>query len=161
MLRKSIIALAAVAAIGAFSPSLALARGGGGGGHGGFGGGGFHGGGFGGGGFHGGGFGGGGFRGGGFAGMNGFRSGGFGARSFAMAPGTRFAAVQGHGVGHFGHRRGFRHFGRSFIGFGGPYDDDYYYDDYADAYPYGGSCYEVQHVHTRRGWRWRQVDVCS
>jgi uncharacterized membrane protein len=43
MLKRLVIALAAVAAIGVFSPSLALARGGG-----------FHGGGFGGGGFHGG-----------------------------------------------------------------------------------------------------------
>ena len=66
MLRKTIIALFAVAAVGLVSPSAAFARGG-------HGGGGFHGGGHGGSGFHGGGFRGGGFRGGGF------RGGGFGA----------------------------------------------------------------------------------
>lgn len=149
MLKKFIIAVAAVAAIGAFSPSLALARGGGGG----------HGGGFGGGGFHGGGFGGGGFRSGGFAGVN-------GARSFAAVPGARFAGVQGHGTGHFGHGRHghYRHFSPFFAGFGGPYygyGDNYYYDDYADGYPYGNNCYELQRVHTRYGWRWQRVDVCS
>ncbi len=77
MLRTFMIGFAAVAAIAAFSPIDAYARGGGGGhGGGGFGGGGgFHGGGgFGGGGFRGGGFGGGGFRGGGFSG-GGFRGG--------------------------------------------------------------------------------------
>jgi hypothetical protein len=58
MLRKTIIALFAVAAVGLVSPSVASARGGGG----------FHGGGHGGGGFHGG-FRGGGFRGGGFGGF--------------------------------------------------------------------------------------------
>ena len=62
MLRKTMIALLAVASIGLVSPTMALARGGGGGGHGGgMGGGGFGGGG---GGFHGGGFSGGGFGGG-------------------------------------------------------------------------------------------------
>src|SRR5580698_3139895 len=72
MLRKTAIALFAVASIGLLAPDVALARGGGGGGGGGHGGGGFGGGhgggGFGGahggfGGFHGGGFHGGGFRG--------------------------------------------------------------------------------------------------
>ena len=60
-MRKTVIALLAVASVGLASPTIALARGGGGGGHGGGGGGmgGGHGGGF------GGGFGGGGFRGGG------------------------------------------------------------------------------------------------
>ena len=58
MLRKTIIALFAVAAVGLVSPSVASARGGGG----------FHVGGHGGGGFHGG-FRGGGFRGGGFGGF--------------------------------------------------------------------------------------------
>ena len=62
MFRKTMIALATVAALGALSPTAADARGGFGGG---FHGGGFHGGGFGGG-FRGGGFHGGGFRGGGF-----------------------------------------------------------------------------------------------
>src|SRR6266403_2469833 len=79
MLRKTAIALLAVASVGLAAPTMALARGGGGGGHGGGGGGmggghgGGFGGGFGGGGFHGGGFGGGGFHG-GMAG--GFRGGG-------------------------------------------------------------------------------------
>src|SRR5258706_15195615 len=62
MFRKTMIALATVAALGALTPTAADARGGFGGG---FHGGGFHGGGFGGG-FRGGGFPGGGFRGGGF-----------------------------------------------------------------------------------------------
>jgi hypothetical protein len=70
-MRKTIIALFALAAVGLVQPTMASARGGSGGGHGGGGGG--HGGGLGGGGFHGGG--GGGFHG-GFAG-GGFHSGGF------------------------------------------------------------------------------------
>src|SRR6266436_3701280 len=84
MLRKTAIALLAVASVGLAAPTMALARGGGGGGggggHGGGGGGmggghgGGFGGGFGGGGFHGSGFGGGGFHG-GMAG--GFRGGEF------------------------------------------------------------------------------------
>src|SRR5882757_3367027 len=76
MLRKTAIALLAIASVGLAAPTMALARGGGGGGGGGMGGGhgGGFGGGFGGGGFHGGGFGGGGFHG-GMAG--GFRGGGF------------------------------------------------------------------------------------
>src|ERR1700726_2573284 len=65
MMRKTIMALFAVAAVGLVQPTAAFARGGGGGGHGGGGGG--HGGGFGGGGFHAG-FAGGGFHGGGFHG---------------------------------------------------------------------------------------------
>jgi hypothetical protein len=111
MLRKTVIALLAVASVGLVSPTMALARGGGGGGHGGgFGGGmggGFHGGGFGGGGFHGGGFGG--YRGGRFAG--GFHDGG-GFRS-----GFR-------GRGYYGRYRGYGYY---------PYG---YYDDYAYDYPY-------------------------
>src|SRR4030081_4090383 len=59
MFRKTMIALATVAALGALTPTVADARGGFGGG---FHGGGFHGGGFRGGGFHGGGFRGGGFH---------------------------------------------------------------------------------------------------
>jgi hypothetical protein len=55
MLRKWMVALLALAAVGLVQPTTAFARGGGGGGHGGgFGGGGFHGGGFHRGGFHGG-----------------------------------------------------------------------------------------------------------
>jgi hypothetical protein len=61
MIRKWMVALLALAAVGLVQPTAAFARGGGGGGHGGGGGG--HGGGFGGGGFHGGGFHGGGFHG--------------------------------------------------------------------------------------------------
>ena len=62
MLRKTLIALFAVAALGLVSPSIAFAAGGRGGSS-------FHGGGHLGGGFHGGGFRGGGFRGGGFGGF--------------------------------------------------------------------------------------------
>jgi len=157
MVRKSLIALLAVAALGLVSPTMALARGGGGGGghggggfgggggfHGGGGfggGGGFHGGGFGGGGFHGGGFAGGGFRGGGFAG--GFHNGGFG-RGFHGGFGRRFAFGSGLGYGFY------------------PYDyyDDYAYDPYAN-YDDGG-CYVVQRrVHTTHGWRLQPVQVCG
>jgi len=65
MLRKTVLAACAVAALGLVSPTVASARGGGGA----HGVGGFHGGGFHGGGFHGGGFHGGGFHGGGYGGV--------------------------------------------------------------------------------------------
>jgi hypothetical protein len=164
MLRKTAIALLAVASVGLAAPTMALARGGGGGGGGGHGGGGGgmgggHGGGFGGGGFHGGGFGGGGFRGGGMA----FHDGGFRGGEFR---GGRFGEFRGRGVHD-------RDFGRRRFGFGYPYYD--YYDDYAYDYPYGyypfassdsyadnGSCYVVQRrVHTTHGWRLQPGQVCG
>ena len=174
MLRKSMIALCAVASVAALTPNMALARGGGGGG-GGHGGGG---GGFGGhaGGFSGGGFGGGGFaaRGGNFGGANfaarGVSSGNF-SNSFARTPATgnfNAAAVPGNRVaaGNFGHGRfdhGFRHGRRFFVG--GAYYDGYWdYPDYAydDSYYDNGSCYVVQQrVHTSYGWRIRPVQVCG
>jgi hypothetical protein len=148
MLRKTVIALLAVASIGLVSPTMVLARGGGGG----FGGGG--------GGFHGGGMGGGGFHGGGVAG--GFHGGG-------MAGG--FHDEGGFHGGGFRGSRGFhdRSFGRRF-GFG-----FYPYDDYAYDYPYGyypyassdsyadnGGCYVVQRrVHTTHGWRLQPRQVCG
>jgi hypothetical protein len=158
MLRKTVIALLAVASVGLASPTIALARGGGGGGHGGGGMGGGHGGGFGGGGFRGGGFGGG-FRGGGIA----FHDGGFRGGEFR---GGRFGEFRGRGVHD-------RDFGRRRFGFGYPYYD--YYDDYAYDYPYGyypfassdsyadnGSCYVVQRrVHTTHGWRLQPGQVCG
>ena len=157
MFRKIMMGVAAAAAIAACSPDAALARGG-------FGGGGFHGGGFGG--FHGGGFHSGGF-GGGFAAM---RGGSFGGPRLAAGPGVaRFAALPGGGArfagagfghGHFGYHGRFRHFVPFAVGFGAPY----LYDDYYDGYYAGGyndSCYQWQRIHTRRGWRWRQVDACS
>jgi hypothetical protein len=104
MLRRTIIALSAVASLGLMSPTMALARGGGGGGHGG---GGFGGGG----GFHGGGFGGGGFHGGGFAG--GFHGGGF----------------HGRGFGHrFGFGGGFYPYYDDYAYYPNGYDDSYYDD---------------------------------
>jgi hypothetical protein len=172
MLRKSMIALCAVASVAALTPNMALARGGGGGGGGGHGGGG---GGFGGhaGGFSGGGFGGGGFaaRGGSFGGANfaarGVSGGNF--NSFARTPGNvGVGAVQGNrfASGNFGHGRfdhGFRH-GRHFF-VGGAYYDGYWdYPDYAydDSYYDNGSCYVVQQrVHTSYGWRIRPVQVCG
>jgi hypothetical protein len=120
MLRKTMIALLAVACVGLVSPTMVLARGGGGGGGGGHGGGmggggfgGGHGGFGGGGGFHGGGFGGGGFHG-GMAG--GFGGGGFHGR---MAGGFRDGGFRG---GEF-RGRGFRDrdFGRRRFGFGYSY----------------------------------------
>jgi hypothetical protein len=138
MLRKTVIALLAVASVGVAMPTMALARGGGGGGHGG--GGGFHGGGFGGSSFHGG-------LAGGYHGAMAFHDGGFRGGEF--------------------HGRGFDHdrdFGRRFgFGFGGylPYD---YYDNYAygDTYYDNGSCYVIQRrVHTTHGWRLQPVQVCG
>jgi hypothetical protein len=162
MMRKTIIALLAVASVGLAAPTMALARGGGGGGggHGGGGMGGGHGGGFGGGmgggGFHGGGFGGGGFHGGGFAGGfhdgGGFHGGGFHGRDF----GRRFAFGSGQGYGVYDPY---------------DYDDDtgyygypyvYYPNGYSDSYADNGNCSVVQRrVHTTHGWRREPVEVCS
>ena len=178
MLRKTTIALLAVASISILMPDVALA------GHGGGGGGGGHGGGGGFGGGHGGGFGGGrGFGGGGFGGA-GFaaRSGSFGnsfARSTAIGAAGVGAGVAGfhgariatgnfnRGVWHDGFHHGFRHGRRFFVagGFWGPgyYDDYYDYPYYtADDYYYNGGCYVVrERVHTRYGWRIRPVQVCG
>jgi hypothetical protein len=141
-MRKTIIALLAVAAVGLVQPTAAFARGGGGGGggHGGGGGGGGRGGGMGGGGgFHGGGFGGGGgFRGGGFHGgfaSRGFNGGGFHRRAFVRV-----------GLGSYGYYDGYYPYA---------YNDDYYDD---------GGCYVVvvrRRVHTRYGWRVRPVQICG
>ena len=168
MFRTLMIGVATAAALAALAPMDAVARGGGGGHSGG--GGGFHGGG--GGGFHGGG---GGFRSaGGFHGGGGFRGGAFAmgrVGGAAIGSGARFAAVPGMGRttgfagrpfhGHFGHGRHFRRFAPFFVGFGVPYFYNTYYDDYYYAnYPYD-DCYRVIRVHTRYGWRLRQVDVCG
>jgi hypothetical protein len=104
MLRKTLLALAAIASIGLLAPDPASARGGFGGGH--FGGGGFHGGGFGG--FHGGGFHGGGFHGGGFYG----RGFGYGLGAVGLGVGL------GYGLyGPYGYYGGY------------PYYDGYYADE--------------------------------
>ena len=165
MMRKTIIALFALAAVGLVQPTVASARGGGGGGGHGGGGGGFHGGG--GGGWHGGGgWGGGGMRAAAIGGGGGMRAaaiGGGGGIRPAMAP-MRVAAIgAGAGFGHFHH--GFRHgFHRRvfFVG-AGPYayyDYPYYYDD--SYYSDDTSCYIVrQRVLTRHGWRVRPVQVCG
>jgi hypothetical protein len=135
MLRKTMIALLATAAVSMLVPGVAAARGGGGGGGGGHGGGG-------GGGWHGGG-GGGGWHGGGMA----WHGGGMAWHNAGFAG--------GHFHNGFNHRRVF------FVGAGPGYYDDYpyYYDDgYADD----GGCYIVrQRVHTRHGWRLRHVQVCG
>ena len=163
MLRKTMIALCAVASIGVLAPGMALARGGGGGGGGG---GGHGGGGYGGGGGHAGGWGGGGY---GARGM----SGGSFSNSFAhAAPNGNFSAVQGNrfASSRMGrgfdrdHGRDFRHHRGFFVG------DDFYagdywdYPDYAndDSYYDNGNCYVVQRrVHTSYGWRVRPVQVCG
>src|SRR5712672_3422921 len=102
-MRKTIIALFALAAVGLVQPTAAFARGGGGGGGGGHGGGG---------GGHGGGMGGGGgFRGGGFHGgfaSRGFHGGGFHRRAFV-----------GFGLGSYGYYDGYYPYA---------YNDDYYDD---------------------------------
>src|ERR1700736_1569929 len=114
MFRKTMIALATVAALGALTPTAADARGGFGGG---FHGGGFHGGGFGGG-FRGGGFHGGGFRGGGF-------HRGFGGRGIGLGIGLGLL-----GAGAFYGAYGYP----AYYG----YDDGYYGCGY---YGYGGCGY--------------------
>ena len=163
MLRKSMIALCAVASIAMLAPNMALA------GHGGGGGGGGHGGG-GGGGWGGGGRGGGSFGGGSFGART--VGGGNFSNSFAHAPANNVAvgAVQGNrfastSFGHMGHGRfdhGFRHHRHFFAGgFVGDYWDypDYAYDD---SYDDNGGCYIVQRrVHTSHGWRVRPVQVCG
>ncbi len=179
MLRKTMIALCAIASVGMLAPDMAVARGGGG-----------HAGGGGGGGWSGGG---GGWSGGGRAAGGGWSSGSLGTahaavgtngvtgRSFAAAPTNSFAstvpnggvttgAVQGNRNGSFG-RSGFDHHGfhhgRRFFGGGvffGPDVYDYgYYPDYAyDDYYDNGGCYIVnRRVHTAYGWRIRPIQVCS
>jgi hypothetical protein len=169
MLRKTMIALCAVASVAALTPNMALARGGGGGG-----GGGGHGGG------GGGGFGGGGRAGGFSGGGGGFAARGVGGanfgNSFARAPtagnagvvqGNRFAGGNVARGGREGFDRGFRHGRGGFFAGGvvGPYYDGYWdTPDYAydDSYDDNGSCYVVQRrVQTRNGWRVRPVQVCS
>jgi hypothetical protein len=171
MLRKSMIALCAVASLGLLAPDVAVARGGGGGG------------GRGGGGGFGGHVGGGGFGGGSFsaarAGGPGFgaaavRSGSFGnsfarttaigAAGVAGVAGSRWAGSRWAGVNpafHPGFRHGFHHRRFFVAGVGGgfwPYYDDWY--DY--PYYYDGGCYIVQQrVHTRFGWRLVPVQVCG
>ena len=156
MVRRFIIALAAVTFAGAVAASTtADARMGGGGG---FHGGGFHGGGFHGGGFRGGGVGGGfrgamigggfrgagvggGFRGGSFRGA-GFRGGFVGPRNLAFRPGfaprfNRFAFAR---FGRFHHRR-FAFAAAPFVGVG----------------LYGGSCWSWQPT----AWGWQRVWACG
>jgi hypothetical protein len=157
MLRKTMIALFAVASVAMLAPDAASARGGGGGhGGGGWGGGG-------------GGRGGGGWSGGG---MHSSGIGGGSFRSAAVGGSFRSAAVAGpgfnHGFNNHGFNHGFHRFhGRNFVfgAFAGPYAnyDDPYYDYAYDDSDYGdGGCYIVrQRVHTRYGWRIRPVQVCG
>jgi hypothetical protein len=35
------------------------------------------------------------------------------------------------------------------------------YDDYYNTYNYDDSCYQLEQVPTRRGWRWARVWVCD
>ena len=103
MMRKTTIALFALAAVGLTQPTAAFAGGGGGGGgHGGGGGG------------HGGGMGGGGFRGGGFR----FANGGFHGGGFHRGGFHRRAFV-GFGLGSYGYYDGYYPYA---------YNDDYYDD---------------------------------
>jgi hypothetical protein len=170
MLRKTMVALCAIASIGMLAPDMALARGGhGGGGGGGMGGGGGRG-------MGGGSFGGhANFSGGNFAGR-GMNTGNF--NSFARATpnvavqGNRFAGQSNFAGNRFAHanwnrpgfNHGFRHrhvfFAGGFIGPGYDYWDypDYAYNDYYDD----GGCYIVQRrIHTSYGWRVRPVQVCG
>jgi hypothetical protein len=153
MMRKTIMAMFAVAAVGLVQPTAAFARGGGGGGGGGHGGGGGgRAGGFGGGGGHGGGFGGGGFH-------AGFASGGFHGGGFHG--GFHGGGFHGRFAGDGFHGRGFHR--RAFVGLGfGSYYDGYYPYAYNDDYYDDGGCYIVRRrVHTRYGWRIRPAQVCG
>jgi hypothetical protein len=135
-LRKTILALVAIALTGTLSPNMATARGG-------FGKAGFHGGG---GGWHGG-FGGGGFRGVGFAGGSGWRGGGWGWRGAAYG-----AVGVGLGLG----------LASSYYQYGYEYDYPYGYGEYAEYGPWAYRCYLAQQrVWTGYGWRWRVVQVCD
>jgi hypothetical protein len=131
MLRKTVIALLAVASVGLAAPPMALARGGGGGGHGGgFGGGSFH---------------------GGFAG--GYRGG------IAFHDGS-FRGSGFHGRG-FDYDRGFgRRFGFGFGGYYpyDYYDDTAYGDTYYDN---GSCYVIQRRVHTTHGWRLQPGQVCG
>jgi hypothetical protein len=131
MLRKMMIAFAAVTFVGAMVASdTGDARG------------------FGGGGFHGGGFGGGAFRGGGFGG--GFRDGGFsGFRGGFVGNGFRGAGFRGGFVGRpgFGPRFGFRNHRFAFAAV--PFA--------VGAGFYGASCWRWAPT----GWGWRRVWVCG
>jgi hypothetical protein len=170
MLRRTMMALFAIASLGVLAPDVASARGFGGGGHmGGFGGGHMGG--------HMGGFGGGfGARpmGGGFSHAAMIGGGGF-SRGAMIGGGGRFA----HGFSGAGFRHGFHHgrgfpFGAFAVGLGlyapyGYYGDDYY-GDYGYGYPYyaasyygdDGGCYIVRRrVVTPYGLRIRRVTVCD
>jgi hypothetical protein len=181
MLRKTIVALFAIASIGMLVPDVASARGG-------FGGGGFR--------------GGGGFHGGGFR-AGGIGMGGAGFRAAAIGPGFRSAGPVGFRAagpvgfrggtlaansfrgGYFrpGFRRGFPYAAAAVVGAGlaygaGYYDDSYYYGGYpyypnypydiegnyvqgAGYYPDGG-CYVVrQRFPTPYGWVLRPIQVCN
>jgi hypothetical protein len=139
MLRKTMIALLAIASVAVLAPDAASARGGFGGG--------FHGGGIGmgGGGFRSAAISAGAFRGGTLA-ANAFHGGfhpGFRHRGFPIA-----AAAIGFGLGY----------GLYGYDYGYPYFADYGYDDY-----YGdGGCYIVQRrLPTPFGWRLRLIQVCN
>lgn len=83
---------------------------------------------------------------GGFHGGGGFRGGGF--RGGGFGPGFALGAL-GAGLG-YGLYGPYGYYG----GYGYPY---YAYDDYGD-----GGCYIArQRVHTRYGWRLRNVQVCD
>jgi hypothetical protein len=82
------------------------------------------------------------------------------ALAAAAAIGTAFASTDAlafHGGGHGGFGGGFHggFHGRSFgPGFG-------FYPYYWDDYGYDYECYQLRHVRTPHGLRWRRVWVCS
>jgi hypothetical protein len=152
MLRKTILALFAIALVGMLSPAVASARGG-------FGGGGFHGGG---GGFRGG-LNGGGFGGGGFARASGWRGGGWRAGAWGWRRPSYGAAGVGLGLALASYYYG--------DPYGDGYDYPYGYGEYAEYGPwaysgrygagYGGCHPARQRVWTPYGWRLRAVQVCD
>lgn len=84
----------------------------------------------------------------------------------AMARGGGGGGHGGGGFGGGGRGDGFHHaFRARGLGFYDPYA---YYDDYNPYYAYDdsyyddGSCHVVQRrVHTKQGWRYHPVQVCS
>jgi hypothetical protein len=140
VLRKTIVALCAIAVVGMLSPPVASARGG-------FGGGGFHAGGF-----HGG-FGGGAFRGGGF------RSGGWGWRGAAygaLGVGVGLGLAGGY-YGGYPYDDGYDYpYGYGEYAEYGPWANHGY-----QGVGYGG-CHQARlRVRTAYGWRWRPVQICD
>jgi hypothetical protein len=77
-----------------------------------------------------------------------------GAHMAVGGGGPRWSGGPGGMHHHFFLRRGFG------VGIYGPYfGPDYYPSAY--SYDDDSSCWQLRHVPTRQGWRWRNVNVCA